>query len=134
MKTFKKIIALVLVSCLLMCSAPSAFAAQTSADSDLVLTAEEGDIVDNPIFQGAVVEIIASFLASFREIIERYVQIIIALLSQIELPDFDAPDAPDAPDAGDGDDVIEGEGGEGEGEGDDNTNEGEGSGEELQAA
>ncbi|MBQ8782171.1 MAG: hypothetical protein IJZ57_00155 [Clostridia bacterium] len=97
MKMFKRVLSLLLVSCLLFCAMPTAFAAE-SADTTVT---EEEDILDNPIFSGAVEEIIASFIASLTEIFNRYVEIIKTLLASLELPEMNLPVLPEAPDAGD---------------------------------
>ena len=99
MKTFKRVIALLLVSCLMMCAVPSAFAAE-SADTSVVAETDEENILDNPIFSGALVDIVASFLQSFTEIFNRYVEIIKALLLSLELPELDIPVVPEVPEGG----------------------------------
>lgn len=96
MKTFKRVIALLLVSCLLFCAAPSAFAAESTGSA--AAETEEEDILDNPIFTGAIKDIVVAFVQSFTEIFNRYVEIIKALISSIELPE--TPLLPEAPDAG----------------------------------
>ncbi len=100
MKTLKRVIALLLVSCLLMCAVPSAFAADgTSATAET----EEEDILDNPIFTGAIKDIVVSFVQSFAEIFQRYVEIIKAIIASIEIPELDAPEVPEVP--GEGEDT-----------------------------
>ena len=94
MKMFKRVISLLLVSCLLFCAMPSAFAAE-SADTTVT---EEEDIIDNPIFSGALEEIIASLIAALTEIIDRYIVIIKDLLASIEIPEITLPEVPGAGD------------------------------------
>ncbi|MBP3328415.1 MAG: hypothetical protein J6L91_05860 [Clostridia bacterium] len=99
MKMFKRVISLLLVSCLLFCAVPSAFAAE-SADSSVT---EEEDILDNPIFSGAIADIVASFIQAFTEVFQRYVEIIKTLLASLELPEITLPELPEVPGAGDED-------------------------------
>ncbi len=92
MKTLKKVIALLLVSCLLMCVAPTAFAAESGV-ATIAETSEEEDIRDNPIAQGAFKEIIESFVNSFIEVITRYIQVIMDFIQNMETPE--SPELPD---------------------------------------
>ncbi len=110
MKMFKRVISLLLVSCLLFCAVPSAFAAE-SADSSVT---EEEDILDNPIFSGAIADIVASFIQAFTEIFQRYVEIIKTLLASLELPEITLPELPEVPGAGDEDVPSEEQPSEGE--------------------
>lgn len=110
MKMFKRVISLLLVSCLLFCAMPSAFAAE-SADTTVT---EEEDIIDNPIFSGALEEIIASLIAALTEIIDRYIVIIKDLLASIEIPEITLPELPEVPGAGDEDVPSEEQPSEGE--------------------
>ena len=93
MKMFKRVISLLLVSCLLFCAVPSAFAAE-SADSSVT---EEEDILDNPIFSGAIADIVASFIQAFTEVFQRYVEIIKTLLASLELPEVPGAGDEDVP-------------------------------------
>ena len=109
MKMFKRVISLLLVSCLLFCAMPSAFAAE-SADTTVT---EEEDIIDNPIFSGAIEEIVASFIATFTELFNRYVEIIKTLLASLELPEITLPEL-DIPGTGEEDVPAEEQPSEGE--------------------
>lgn len=101
MKTFKRVISLLLVSCLLFCAVPSAFAAE-SAGTATVAETEEEDILDNPIFTGAIKDIVVSFIQSFTEIFQRYVEIIKAIILSIEIPEIpETPETPEVPGTGD---------------------------------
>lgn len=117
MKMFKKVLSLLLVACLLFCAVPTAFAAESTDSS----TTEEGDIIDNPIFSGAIEEIVANFIAAFTEIFNRYVEIIKELLANIELPEITLPEI-EIPGTGTGDENVPSEG-EGDGQGDAPTDE-----------
>ena len=110
MKMFKKVLSLLLVACLLFCAVPAVSAAESTDSS----TTEEGDIIDNPIFSGAIEEIIANFIAAFTEIFNRYVEIIKELLLSIELPEITLPELPEVPGAGDEDVPSEEQPSEGE--------------------
>ncbi len=105
MKTFKRVISLLLVSCLLMFTLPTAFAADSGVAA--VDETQEEDILDNPIFSGAIVEIVSSFLQSFAEIFQRYIEVIKAIIAEIDiselLPPATTPDTPEVPDTGDED-------------------------------
>ncbi len=97
MKTFKRIISILLVSCLLFCAAPSTFA--TESDNVPAATAESGDIIDNPIFQGAIADILAMAIDALIEGVGKYIQMIIDLINKIEAPYLpEAPVIPDLPD------------------------------------
>lgn len=120
MKMFKKVLSLLLVACLLFCAVPAVSAAESTDSS----TTEEGDIIDNPIFSGAIEEIIANFIAAFTEIFNRYVEIIKELLLSIELPEITLPEL-NVPGEGAGDEDVPSE---------EQPSEGEDAGAELQPA
>ena len=84
MKFFKRILALLLVSCLLFCVAPATFAQES--DTTINESTEE-DIRDNPIAQGALKDIIDSFVNAFLETVTRYVQAIIELIMEAQQPE-----------------------------------------------
>ncbi len=96
MKVLKRMLALLLVSCLLFCVAPSTFAAENG-----VATIEESnegeDIRDNPIAAGALKDIIAAFAESFIEIITRYVQAIVKMIQDYQNQNQGTPEIPDVP-------------------------------------
>ena len=105
MKTFKRVISLLLVASLMMFTVPVAFAADNTS---AVAETEEEDILDNPIFSGAIKDIVVAFVESFAEILQRYVEVIKALIASIELPEITLPDTgddvtPEVPDTGDED-------------------------------
>lgn len=90
MKTLKRMLALLLVSCLLFCVVPTAFAQEptTSVES----TEQEEDIRDNPIAQGAFMEIVLAFAQSFFETIVRYVTELVEMIMEAQPPEA-APEA-----------------------------------------
>lgn len=65
--TVKKVVAAILVITLLVCTAPVAFAEDAPALDD---------IRENPVFQGALMDMLASFARAFVETITRYIQVI----------------------------------------------------------
>ncbi len=96
MKTLKRMLALLLVSCLMFCVAPATFA--TESDTVVIEETNEGeDIRDNPVAAGALKDIIKAFLDSFVETITRYVQEIIKMIQEYKENNPNTPEIPDAP-------------------------------------
>ncbi len=104
MKMFKRVISLLLVSCLLFCAVPSV----SAAESEGTTATDEENILDNPIFSGAITEIVAAFVESLTEIFNRYVEIIKNLLLSLELPEMNIPTLPEVPGEGDDNSSVEG--------------------------
>lgn len=117
MKTLKRVLSLILVASLMMFTVPVAFAANnTSAAAET----EEEDILDNPIFAGAIKDIVVSFVESFTEIFQRYVEIIKAIIAEIDLSELLPPVTPEVPGTGEGETPSEGDTAEGD-EGNENA-------------
>ncbi len=95
MKTFKRIMSILLISCLLFCSAPATSAA--GSDNAPTATSETGDAANIPSLTGLIDDVIGAFFSSLADLVDSYTRLIIALLKSVKLPDLSDPVVPDVP-------------------------------------
>ncbi len=96
MKTLKRMLALLLVSCMMFCVAPATFAAEGDV-TVIEETNDSEDIRDNPIAAGALKDIVKAFIDSFVETITRYVQAIIKMIQDYQNQNQENPELPESP-------------------------------------